>query len=329
MFNYSITATKDGSTRRGTMAGTSPFASSPTGSTIPIAIFPLKITIGSSVFDPTEANACDGNISALNRFQQSPLLSPVTDLTFNGVNVGTTQYVNGFRRAEFWNQIGGSGAYQNTLTPTVGNTISLTVSSTYGILYSSGCSELGIVSNAWLTVMLERYVIPELQRDGLLKTTQFAAFLLKNVVQSGSTPPVVSNCCILGYHSAVGSPVQTYSAFEWDTSGLFSGNGDGSIASHEIAEFMDNPLGTNATPAWGNIGQVSGCERNLEVGDPLSGILMPAYTLNGATYHMQELGFFSWYFDSAGATSLGAGGEFSGNGTFSGPSKACSLGGRN
>jgi hypothetical protein len=124
--------------------------------------------------------------------------------------------------------------------------------------------------------------------------------------------------------------IQTYGTMDWDTSGVFGGGvTDASISSHEIGEWMDDPLGNNATPPWGNIGQVSGCQGNWETGDPLSGNLMPAITMNGKSYQMQELGFFSWYFNKAGDASVGAGGKFSSNGTFQGPSKACPPGGTN
>jgi hypothetical protein len=153
-------------------------------------------------------------------------------------------------------------------------------------------------------------------------------FLLSNVVESLTDPPTLSNCCILGYHGATGNPVQTYSPMNWDTTGDFGLRvADASTSSHEIGEFMDDPLGTNPTPAWGHIGQVGGCQGNLEVGDPLSGTLMPGITLGGKTYHLQELAFFSWYFNRNGVPSLGAGGKFSSNGTFSGPSKPCPPGG--
>ena len=104
---------------------------------------------------------------------------------------------------------------------------------------------------------------------------------------------------------------------------------DASIASHEIGEWMDDPLAYNPTPPWGNVGQVSGCQANLEVGDPLSGTLMPPITMNGKEYQMQELAFFSWYFNKANDPSVGAGGKFSSNGTFQGPAKACPPGGTN
>jgi len=330
MFTYSITSTKDNTTRTGTMVGTSPFASTKTSTAIGVVVVPLKITIGSAVFDHTAINTCDSNVTTVARFNESPLVNNVSNLTFNGVNVGTTQYINGFRRAEFWNQIGGSTAYQNTLSPvTPAAVVSETVPSNQGSVYSSGCTQLGIVGYSWLSGYLQNTLLPSLTKSGVVSPTKFVIFLLRNVVQSTANPPSTSGCCILGFHGATGSPVQTYGPMDWDTTGLFGGTADGSVASHEIGEWMDDPLGTNPTPNWGNIGQVVGCQNNLEVGDPLSGTLMPPYTLSGKAFHMQELAFFSWYFNKSGAASLGAGGKFSGNGKFAGPSKACPPGGTN
>jgi hypothetical protein len=330
MFTYKITASKDGSTRKGTMVGTSPFAATLTGTTISTVIVPLSVTIGSTVFDPTAGNPCDSGVATTTRFHASPLVSNVTNLKFNGINVGTTQYINGFRRAEFWNKIGGSASYQNTLSPVVTAARSSVKAGTHGILFSTGCTQLGVISYSWLDSYLRTTLMPKLTTSGVIGPTKVVIFLLKNVVQSLSDPPNITNCCVLGYHGATGSPVQTYSPMEWDTSGDFGpGTQDGSVSAHEIGELMDDPLGTNPTPNWGNIGQVGGCQGNLEVGDPLSGTLMPPYTLGGKAFHMQELAFFSWFFNKNGAASLGAGGKFSGNGTFGGPSKACPPGGTN
>ncbi len=332
MSTYSFVATKDNRTYTGTLVGTSPFASPKTGTTINAVIVPLKISIGASIFDPSAANSCDGNVSPLLRFQQSPIMAPVTNLGINGVNVGTAQFINGFRRAEFWSTIGGSASYQNPISYTTASpyVISSATVGTHGITYSSGCSLLGVVSNSWLDSYLKTTVMPALKASGVISPTSFVVFLFKNVVQSGSNPPTISNCCILGYHGATGNPVQTYSPMTWETTGLFgAGTADGSVASHEIGEWMDDPLGTNATPPWGVIGQVSGCQGNWENGDPLSGTLMPPITLSGKAYHMQELGFFSWYYNKLGTASVGTGGKFSSNGKFAGPSKACPPGGTN
>jgi hypothetical protein len=335
MFNYSITATKDNSNRAGTMVGTSPFVSPRTGTTISTVVVPLKVTIGTTVFDPLAANNCDGGVATTTRFTSSPLVQSVTNLTINGVNVGTTQFVNGFRRAEFWNTINSGSpnteaAYQNTLSPVIVAAEASVSAGSHGTLYSSGCTQLGIVAYNWLDNYLRNTLMPQLTNNGTISPSKFVIFLLRNVVQSESDPPSVNNCCILGYHGATGNPVQTYSPMDWDTTGDFGSSvADASVASHETAEWMDDPLGTNPTPLWGNIGQVGGCQNNLEVGDPLSGKLMPGYTLGGKTYHMQELGFFSWYFNKLGIASLGTGGKFSSNATFGGPSKACPPGGTN
>ena len=93
-----------------------------------------------------------------------------------------------------------------------------------------------------------------------------------------------------------------------------SGPFDVSILSHEIAEWLNDPGGFNSVPPWGNIGEVTGCRRDLEVGDPLTRTDLPAITgPNGFAYHLQELAYFSWFFRTA---SIGAGGQFSDNGTL-------------
>src|SRR5581483_8781116 len=89
--------------------------------TIPMVVVPIKVTVdsvaGSPVFDPTVGNPCDNDVSAITRFVNSPLVNNVSHLTIIGVDVGTTQYVDGFRRAEFFSTIGGSAAYSNTFSP--------------------------------------------------------------------------------------------------------------------------------------------------------------------------------------------------------------------
>ena len=153
-------------------------------------------------------------------------------------------------------------------------------------------------------------------------------FLFYNAVLSQGHASNLNNCCILGYHNAVGSPVQTYAVaeFEGRNQTLFGGVADVSTLSHEINEWMQDPGGNNTTPAWGGIGQVSGCQSNYEVGDPLSGSLLPAVTSNGFSYHLQELAFFSWFY---GGPSIAVNGEFSNNNTFHGAAKTCPPGGSN
>jgi hypothetical protein len=114
---------------------------------------------------------------------------------------------------------------------------------------------------------------------------------------------------------------------DFDSTSAFPGTEDISASSHEIGEWMNDPLGNNATPAWGHIGQVGGCQNNFEVGDPLSGTLFPSVALSGFTYHMQELAFFSWFY-SAPSIATGSS-DFSNNDTFKGDAILCPPGGTN
>ncbi len=322
MSNYSITSSKDSNVYSGTIVGGSPWASSLSLTQLNAVVVPLKISIGKSTFDPTTVDPCTGS-AVVSSFSKSPL-AVATNISFNGVNVNA-QYIDGFRQAEFATLLS-SGGYSNPIQYTVASpyVIGSTVVGKNGTTYSSGCSLLGILSYSWLDSYLNKTVMPSLTKSGVIAPTSFVIFLMKNVVESTSARPSVINCCILGYHGATGTPVQTYSPADWDSTGLFgAGVSDAAVPAHEIGEWMDDPLGTNPTPAWGGIGQVSSCQSNLEVGDPLSGTDMPL--TNG--YHLQELAFFSWYYNSPTDPSLGTAGKFSGNGTFSGPSKACPPGG--
>jgi hypothetical protein len=114
------------------------------------------------------------------------------------------------------------------------------------------------------------------------------------------------------YPQVLASPAQTFAMANFRTNGV--GPFDVSILSHEIAEWVNDPGGFNAVPPWGNIGAVTGCRRDLEVGDPLTQTdLPPIAGPNGFAYHLQELADFSWFFRTA---SIGAGGRFSDNGTL-------------
>jgi hypothetical protein len=152
--------------------------------------------------------------------------------------------------------------------------------------------------------------------------TTFPIFLFYNVVLYDGTP---SNCCILGYHSAFNNPnfggtFQTYSTSGFDSSRAFDGTSDVSILSHEVAEWLADPDGLNPTPPWGHIGQVSGCQANLEVGDPLSGTTK-VFTLNGFNYHLQDEAFTAWFYRLKPPGTYNN--KFSLFGTFNVPAVAC------
>jgi hypothetical protein len=114
------------------------------------------------------------------------------------------------------------------------------------------------------------------------------------------------------YPQALTSPGHTFVLANFRTNG--TGPMDISILSHEIAEWIDDPGGFNAVPPWGNVGEVTDCRRNLEVGDPLTLTDLPPITgPGGFAYHVQELAFFSWFFRTP---PIGAGGLFSDGGSL-------------
>jgi len=297
-----------------TIAGKNPAikVSNP-ASTITTDLVPVIINLqgGGGTFNPTKKDSCDSGASALTRTQNSPIFKNAS-FTFGGTKIGTTQVTNAFQRAEFWKFARPTGInpkFGVTLSLKTLNPVTINVPTADWATGTTSCGNgiLGGVEINWLDNHLQKTVIPSLKSQGVNSST-LPIFLLGNVVEYINDP---NNCCVLGYHNAFGS--QTYGLAMYDNSGDFSGSSDISALSHEVGEWQNDPSGVNPTPAWGNIGQVSGCQRNLEVGDPLSGTTFNV-KLNGFTYHPQELAFFSWFYHQS--PSLGVNGWYSDKGSF-------------
>jgi hypothetical protein len=309
------------------MVGRSPFFHGARTTNVPAILVPVKIVMpDKGVFDPTAADPiCSPSGTALALVQGSPVLQ-AAPFTMGGTTIGTTQYADAFQRGNFWTNVSITGdSYHTLLSPvTTLATVTVNVPSGSGTTNSAstfgGCGSLGALDMTWWDPFVQNTILPSLAAKGVSPTT-LPLFLLYNVVFTQGTPSLTGACCILGYHAAFGLPVQTYIPFDFETTGLFTS----SIGpmSHEVGEWVDNPLGTNATPAWGKIGQVTACQANLEVGDPLNGTLFPLVTMpNGVSYAPQELAFFSWFFRQS--PSLGVNGWDSDNGSFtSGQATVC------
>jgi hypothetical protein len=275
----------------------------------------MKLPDGRS-WSPTKTDSCDTGATPLARTQKSPVVVSQS-WKFGSTSIGTGQYIDAFQRAEFWKYAQPTG-----INPTFGDSLSvktlaaitINVPSTQAAEFGPiGCGNgrLGGANISWLDAHLQNTVLPSLASKGVGPTT-FPIFLLHNFVEFVGT---TSQCCVLGYHNIVNTSAgaQTYGLAMYDNSGAFTGSSDISALSHEVGEWQNDPNTGNPTPAWGNIGQVTGCQANLEVGDPLSGTTF-ADTLNGFAYHPQELAFFSWFYHQS--PSLGVNGWFSNQGTF-------------
>lgn len=291
-FTYTVTSSRDGNTYTGVMVGQDPFSSGFTPTNVSTPVIPLIITTntiatgltsggiltttrGTTTFDPTIADtSCLSvpNDVPLTLFEQSPIFQAVS-FKFGKTLVGTTQYLDAFQRGNFWNSVSGTD-YHTLVNPVVLQPVVLNIAANEGLaipasLFGS-CGPLGVVNINTLSSILTGTLLPQ------FNSSQFPVFLLYNLVMSIGVPNNLNKCCVLGFHGATGTPIQTYSPLDFDTTGLFGpAIRDTSIAAHEVGEWMDDPFGNNPTPAWGHVGQVSGCQNNLEVGDPLTGTNIP------------------------------------------------------
>ncbi len=302
--------------------------------------FKFTTAPGDTTVNPTQVDnkclAAPNNVP-VRVFQQSPLFNaPPKPFVFNGVQVGDTQYVDAFQRSNFWNVLGeDADVYHVLLSPVVTlQPIVIDVPATAGIALTdpnlfqaafgfSFCAPMLLVDLNWFDSFLNGTVIRQLEQEGVNPGT-FPIYMSYNTAWPVGDVTNLGNCCAAGYHSLTGVPLetQTYGVVDFDTTGFFApakntGSGPGlntEVAAHEIGEWMDDPYTNNQTAPWGGTGQVSGCQANLEVGDPLTGNDVKAVTMpNGFSYNLQELVFFSWFY---GGPSIGTGGLFSNNGTF-------------
>jgi hypothetical protein len=337
MFDYSVTASRDGNTYSGVMVGRSPFFHGARTTSIPVVIVPIKFTMSNGVvFDPTAPDdACAGGSTAIDLLENSPLFSPAafTMPTEGGMEVGTGQYVDEFQRANFWQYVSVTGdRFHTTLGPISAAPVqSVKVPKGRGKSYAAACGRLGAIDGQWWDSKIfggggnkAEKILTALTKQGLIGPTTLPIFVFYNVVMdsygdSDCSPP---GGCALGYHNALpGKSIQTYITADYDTDGFARPELNSAPLSHELAEWMDDPLGNNPVPTYGHVGEVAGCQKNLEVADPLQGIEFPPVTLNDTTYTVQELAFFSWFY---GGPSVAVDETFSDNDTFTSPAFPCS-----
>lgn len=340
MFTYSVNSDRDGNTYTGVIVGADPFNNrGEKDVSVKTFIVPIIVTLntvgvstdfttgdfttapGVTVLDPTaNDNSCLAapNNNPLKLFQHTPMFDSY-DFSIGGVDVGHTQYIDAFQRAEFWNVLKDREDYHLLLNPVrTLQAFSLNVPADQGLTLPSSdfpaCGPFGIIDIDYFDLYLNNVVLPALAPQ--VNAGNFPIFMLYNTVLAFTPQTNLFNCCVLGYHGTTNFlPLGTYSPSDFDTTGLFGPNqGDSNTLSHEVGEWANDPLGNNPTPLWGHTGQVAGCQGNLEVGDPLSGTnFSPVGGRNGFNYNLQELAFFSWFFSS---NSTAIHGWFSDNNTF-------------
>jgi hypothetical protein len=323
LWTAAIKSPLDGNTYTYKMVGNSPLVKQTNPVTnVSADVIPVSLTFTDSghTFDPTKPDpACLPTATADSLLLASPIYKTHTYIV-GGTNIGTVQYIDGFQRSNFAKYTINTGAvnpgYHVNLSPVINHAkVSLTFNPPAGVTMAAGCGgALGELDIGTWDSYLRNTLLPKLKAS--VTPTHFPLFLFYNVVMTQGGP---GQCCIIGYHSAFASPsfggaVQTYATAAYDSSQAFTNLSDIGAISHEVGEWMDDPFGNNATPAWGHIGQVSGCQTSLENGDPLSGTTPISILMsNGVTYHAQELAFRDWFLRTL---SVGLHGWFSSFGHF-------------
>ena len=267
----------EGKTWTYTMVGTDPTKGSAT-TTTPVTIVPLlmKFTGGKSFDGTTQAPI----LTSSPLFQNAPFIS------------GNTQYGDAVARAEFWNSVNKKSQNYHTLlgTPTVANTVTMKIPA------SSGATAVDPSTGKLIGLVDINYLDPQIQSliTSMHFTNNMLPIFLSYDVYATVGAPILSNCCIGGYHNALGS-MQTYAWTTQVDEGVQGGfSEDVSASSHEILEWFNDPFTNNAVPNWiSPIAPQYGCNNFLEVGDPLVGVL---FTVSGfSSDHLQDVAFFNWF----------------------------------
>jgi len=251
------------------------------GTIVTAYVIPVKIILSNGqVFDPLSG----GPFSPIGMTLLSPIFDNTTTYTQGGVDVGTTQYEDAFQRGNFWSIVQSNPNYHVLLGgPTAHVSVlpelTLNVPAADGSLGSPFGHQVAEVDINYFDAQISAYMT----QNNKINPGNLPIF------ETTNTYLTEGGCCIGGYHSANGA--QTYSMFTYITySGDFSQ--DVSALSHEIGEWMDDPLypQENTTPCG-----------ILEVGDPLEGGSNGhpygtwPYPLHNFTYHLQDLTFIGYF----------------------------------
>jgi hypothetical protein len=313
-FTGSVKSPLDGNTYNYQIVGADPTKS--TGTT-KLQYVPIVVRIhfsGGIVLDPTKPG-CNDTVSVEDRFFKGPNFEK-SPLKSNGVNVGTTQINDAFQRAEFWTILK-SKNYHLLLTAAK-KPIVVDFDAPSGSSTDTGvCKDAKGVNHEIGEIDINAY---DQEMHDL--ASKYATPTQVPIVLSYNTFETEGGCCVLGYHDAFGTKkgTQTYAVGAYNDDGIFNVPIEDIHAwTHEIGELINDPFVNNGTPAWGHVGQVSGCQNNFEVGDPLTGTPFDV-KYKGFAYHPQELAFFSWFYRTK---STGTGKKFSFEGTFTNSQGAC------
>src|SRR5580700_1174654 len=142
------------------MVGTAP--STNTSTTVQVYVIPLKVVItprrgSQTTYDPS--HVLSNGKTVTNNTVGSPIFNSSTTYVQGGVNVGTTQYIDAFQRANFWGTVKSAPNYHMLLGgPTVLAEQTLSPPSGYGTTGSPFGFTAGLVDINWFDAQLQSII---------------------------------------------------------------------------------------------------------------------------------------------------------------------------
>ena len=241
---------------------------------------------------------------------------------------GTTQFADAVQRAEF-DAIAGKDWHTLLDAPKLLKPLRIAVPRGDAKVYrnpSTGVLYAIVDTDFFLSQLNTIIQMANLSSDAL------AIALTQNVFLAPQKD--IKKCCVLGFHTSFDTGemaqvkfVQTFIWASWVEQGILGpGLADVTPMSHEISEWMNNPFGSNAVPAW-QVPNSTGCQSNLETGDPLA--LMPnagyPVLIDGFTYHPQNEVLMQWFQRGAASDAFEGAFSFPDQSMMAAPSQACPV----
>jgi len=300
-----------------TMVGAKPQSNGTTQ--VPVQIIPISLFFEEFVDENGAPIVLDSG-PVVTRVQSSPNFRKAQYAT------GATQFADAIQRAQF-NAIAGKDWHTLLGAPQILKPLRIAVPRGDAKVYrnpSTGVLYAIVDTDFFLSQLNTMIQMANLSPDAL------AIALTSNVFLSPQKD--IKKCCVLGFHTSfdVGEMaqvkfVQTFIWASWVDQGVLgSGLSDVTPMSHEISEWMNNPFGDNAVPSW-QVPNTSGCQSNLETGDPLA--LMPnagyPVSIDGFTYHPQNQVLMQWFQRGSVSDAFEGAFSFPDQSLMTGPSQAC------
>jgi hypothetical protein len=196
----------NGNTYNFTMVGTDPGSTNTTSTVtayiVPVEMIYTRAIYGSSHHKFNPLKDTQNGVNIVQNLLNSPLFNNV-DWNWGGTDVGTEQYVDGYQRASFWQDVTTNTSYHAVLSPTVLSELIIKPTKAQGgnVVNNpfGGTGKVGEMNINSFDSSLQTYM----RNNTQITPDTTVIFVTDNIYLTSG------GCCIGGYHSA-NSNGQTY-----------------------------------------------------------------------------------------------------------------------